>query len=115
MMIPVVVSVASGLFVRTVHQRLAAVPIGARHIIPLDIVVVDEVTGRPIQGAWIDLPFIHPEWRARPDLQKLDLRRELAPAELSASPFTTNVGGRATVRTWARVERRIESYAFGFF
>jgi hypothetical protein len=114
MLIPAVLSVASWLYVRTVQQSLGPVPTGTEIMIPLDIQVIDEATGRPIQGAWIDLPFLHPAWRSRPDRRGLDLRLELAPAESSPLPFLTNRDGRITVAAKAGVERRLESYAYGF-
>ncbi len=82
-------------------------------LIPLDVVVLDVATGRPVRGAMVDLPFLHPAWRDRREVKVGDLRREHGPPGWRPSPLTTDGGGRAHTALKAQRKRRIEHRARG--
>jgi hypothetical protein len=61
------------LHVPTVRQPVAYTAIGNPPLIPLDVVVLDADNGQPIQGAKVNLPFLHPAWRGRREMTVVDL------------------------------------------
>jgi hypothetical protein len=68
-------------YVQTVRQEVAHSGGGNPPLIPLDIIVFDAAAGRPVRGAKVDLPFLHPSWRDRPEMKVGDLRREHGPPD----------------------------------
>src|SRR5262245_37290285 len=78
---------------QTVRQGVAYSGGGNPPLIPLEIVVVDAVTGQPVRGAKVDLPLLHPSWRGRPEMKVGDLRREHGPPDWRPSPQTTGADG----------------------
>ena len=101
------------LYVQAVRQEVAHSDGGNPPVIPLDIIVLDAATGRPVRGAKVDLPFLHPSWRDRPEMKVGDLRREHGPPDWRPSPLTTDEGGGAQTALKAGRKRVIEHHAHG--
>jgi hypothetical protein len=114
MLVPVMFAFASWLYVQTLTQCLGPAPIGIKEIVPLDILVLDDAMGQPIQGAKVDIPFLHPAWRNGPDLRDRDLRKAADPFdEMESLPFRTDEGGKTRVGMIVGRDRRIRDTSFG--
>jgi hypothetical protein len=113
MLLSVVAALPGWLYVQTVRQGVAHFVEGNPPLIPLDVVVLDAATGQPVPDARVDLPFLHPSWRDRREMEVGDLRREHGPPGWRPSPLTTDGGGRAHTALKAARKRRIEHRVHG--
>jgi hypothetical protein len=113
MLLTLAAALSGWLYVETVRQEVAHSEGGNPPLIPLDIIVLDAATGRPVRGAKVDLPFLHPSWRDRPDMKVGDLRREHGPPDWRPSPLMTGGDGAAHTALKAGRKSRIEHHAYG--
>ncbi|WZO95890.1 hypothetical protein EP7_002861 [Isosphaeraceae bacterium EP7] len=112
MLISALVAVGCWIYMGTVKRKLGFVVIGIKTHVWLDIIVLDDATGTPLQGAEVEMPWLHTDWRGRPELQTGDLRRENTPAHEMPPPYLTDEGGRVTVIESAILERQLK-HRFG--
>ena len=93
------------------HPILSDIKVG----IPLNIRVVDDVTGRPIRGAGIFFPMLNPEWRARPEMANGDLNQNLNPGVVLQPSAITEYDGamKPGIGTMGWHERRLKSTFLG--
>jgi hypothetical protein len=114
MLLTLAAALPGWLYVQMVRQEVAHLNGGGNPpLIPLDIIVLDAATGQPVRGAKVDLPFLHPSWRDRPEMKVGDLRREHGSPDWRPSPLTTDAGGGTQTALKAQRKRFIEHQAHG--
>jgi hypothetical protein len=70
MLLPVVVALASLLYMESVRRSIGHLRSKGKAIGVLRFLVVDDTTGQPTQGVGVELVMLHPGWRKRPDQVK---------------------------------------------
>jgi hypothetical protein len=114
LLLPLLAAFTGWLYVRAIRLEAARIGfVGNPPVVPLDITVLDADTGQPVPNAKVELPFLHPSWRGRPEMKDGDLRKEHGHTDWRPSPLTTDGGGGTRTAMKAQKKGSIEYRLLG--